>query len=160
MRKLSKRLFCLVFLLGAVLMTEQVSADRICCVIATGACSENGAPHCSVGPCDTGEVCARGPDCSVLAGDCFREGFGCITVNEACYDALDCSPCTLRSESDDSGEESVEAESDDPGEESVEEECDDEVAAQSTLTLTALLIILVIALPAAPMIIRRWPGRK
>lgn len=153
MRRLRKKLLCLVFVLGVVLMTGQVSAVPVCCHIATGACRAP-VPSCD----DYEEVVADGP-CTVYWGDCYRNG-SCTSVNGGCYDALGCSPCTLPSEPDDSGEESVEAESDDPGEESVEEECDDEVAAQSTLSLTALLIILAIALPAAPMIIRRWPARK
>lgn len=172
MSKFRNKLQCLVFALGVVLMTGQVSAEEedtgICCVVATGACGST----CNPGLCVFGQTCSGWTHCSPMWGDCYRDGYGCVAVNVGCWDVLGCSPCLAPSEPDDSGEqlvdaepnyssaESVEPEPVDSGDESVEAECDEEVDTQSTLSLTALLIFLTIALPAAPMISRRWSARK
>lgn len=149
MRKPRNRLLCLVLALGVGLMAAQVSADRewACCDLNTGAC-ETVEFNCFNQYCVGQSTCAGEVSCSVLMGDCYIPGVGCITVNQTCWDLLDCTSCTLPSEPDDSGDESVKAEQ------------EGKVDSQSTLSWTALLIFFVMALPAVPMIIRRWPVRK
>ena len=99
--------------------------------------------------------------CAVTAVACIVPGVGCTTVNANCVGPLNCvidPSCTLAKVPDESSDEPVCDEDKDraDSEEATAETTND----RATWPITALFLVGLILLPAAPMVIRRWHGRK
>lgn len=166
MRRLERHQWWLLSLIGLAVIsaTSQVGLafPAACCSRSTGQCTQGDPGQCgsSPDPCN-GDICTVGP-CSGAVGDCNLKHVGCVVVSVTCWDLLGCTPCLLSDEPEDSGDEPVETERSD-AEEDPETDgtgTEEEASAPTSLSLGALLVLVAVLLPAAPIMLRRWRRRE
>lgn len=168
MRELGRLSWCSLSAVGAVLFLASANVsfaapNHVCCDSTGFTCSAGGGP-CSQDPCsapldncgNSNAGCDPGP-----VGRCLIPGVGCQYMLASCMVALNCRldpSCPLAPSPDESSDEPVCDEDEDRAD--TVEAAAEATSDRATWPITALFLFGLLLLPAAPMVLRRWNGRK